>query len=247
MEVVGDGMIARAFRNSRAAPDDVVVFAAGVSRSDATAAAEFRREADSLHEVTAKARAGRRRLLYFSTASAHLYGRGGGMPRSEEDPVRPATAYGRHKAGMEKAIRASGVDHLILRVTEVVGPHQRRHQLVPALAGQVGAGVVTVYRGARRDLVDVADLVTITAELLSSGLRRATVNVASGHPVSAEGIVDHLITLSGRTVTKTYVETPGDDHDVSTELMARHAPSVSRIGFSPAYYRRVIDRYYRGP
>ncbi|MDX3103788.1 NAD-dependent epimerase/dehydratase family protein [Nonomuraea angiospora] len=245
MEVVGDGMIARAFVNSRMRMDDVVVFAAGVSRSTTTEAAEFHREADLLHKAISDARAARRRLLYFSTASAHLYGNGDGSPRSEEDPVRPTSAYGRHKAAMEERIRTSGVDHLILRVTEVVGPHQRRHQLLPALFSQVSDGVVTVYRGARRDLVDVADLVTIAAELLSGDLRHATVNIASGHPVTAEEIVSYLMTLSGRAVTKVYVDTPANDYNVSTKRMAQHAPSTARMGFSPTYYRNVIDRYYR--
>ncbi|MFF4615612.1 NAD-dependent epimerase/dehydratase family protein [Nonomuraea jabiensis] len=245
MEVVGDGMIARAFVNSRMGIDDVVVFAAGVSRSTATEATEFHREADLLHEVMGAARAGRRRLLYFSTASAHLYGNGDGSPRSEEDPVHPTTAYGRHKVAMENAIRTSGVDHLILRVTEVVGPHQRRHQLLPALVSQVDDGVVTVYRGARRDLIDVADLVTIAAELLRGGLHHATVNIASGHPVTAEEIVSHLVTMSGRAVTKVYVDIPANDYNVSTKRMTQHAPSTARMGFSPTYYRNVIDRYYR--
>jgi nucleoside-diphosphate-sugar epimerase len=244
MEVVGDGMIARAFVNSRMTMD-VVVFAAGVSRSTATEAAEFDREADLLNAAIRNARAGRRRLLYFSTASAHLYGNGDGSPRSEEDPVHPTTAYGRHKVEMEKVIRTSGVDHLILRVTEVVGPHQRRHQLLPALFSQVSEGVVTVYRGARRDLVDVADLVTIAADLLSGDLHHATVNIASGHPVTAEEIVSYLMTLSGRAVTKVYVDIPANDYNVSTKRMAQHAPSAARMGFSPTYYRSVIDRYYR--
>jgi nucleoside-diphosphate-sugar epimerase len=243
MEVVGDGMIARAFVNSQPVPDDVVVFAAGVSRSTTTEATEFRREADLLHQVIGRAR--RRRLLYFSTASAHLYGNGGGSPCSEEDPVRPTTAYGRHKVEMEKVIRASGVDHLILRVTEVVGPHQRRHQLLPALFSQVKDGAVTVYRGARRDLVDVADLVSIAAEPLPGDLLHATVNVASGHPVTAEEIISYLTELSGRAVTKVYVDIPANDYNVSTKRMAQHAPSTARMGFSPTYYRRVIDRYYR--
>jgi NDP-hexose 4-ketoreductase len=245
MEVIGGGMIARAFVNSQIETDDVVLFAAGVSRSTATEAAEFQREADLLHEVIGDARAGRRRLIYFSTASAHLYGNGDGSPRSEEGPVHPTTAYGRHKVGMEKAIRASGVDHLILRVTEVVGPHQRRHQLLPALFCQVAEGMVTVYRGVRRDLIDVADLVAITGELLSSDLHRATVNIASGHPVTAEEIVAHLIALSGRPVTTVYVDVPANDYNVSTKLMTQKAPSTARMGFSPTYYRRVIDRYYR--
>ncbi|MEV0315494.1 NAD-dependent epimerase/dehydratase family protein [Nonomuraea fuscirosea] len=244
MEVVGDGMIARAFVNSGMRMD-VVVFAAGVSRSTTTEATEFAREADLLNEVIGDARAARRRLLYFSTASAHLYGNGDGSPRSEEDPVSPTTAYGRHKVAMEDMIRASGVDHLILRVTEVVGPHQRRHQLLPALFSQVNEGEVTVYRGARRDLIDVADLVTIAAELLCGGLRHATVNIASGHPVTADEIVSHLLEISGRAATKVYVDIPANDYNVSTKRMARHAPSSARMGFSPTYYRNVIDRYYR--
>lgn len=237
-------MIARAFLDASLEAGGVVIFASGVSRSTATEPAEFRRESVLLGEVMAHASTGRRLLVYFSTASAHLYGHGDGSPRTEEDPVAPTTAYGRHKVRMEEAIRVSGVDHLILRVTEVVGPRQRPHQLLPALAAQVAAGEVTVYRGVRRDLVDVVDLVAVTGELVSGGLRRATVNIASGHPVTAEDIVSRLVTLSGRTVTKIYVDTPPDTCNVSIRKMAHNVRPATLKRFSPTYCREVIDCYY---
>jgi NDP-hexose 4-ketoreductase len=193
--------------------------------------------------------------VYFSTASPHLYGwRGSGC--AEDSPIYPCTAYGRHKAAMEAVIRQSRADYLILRLSEVVGPHQRSYQLLPALAAQVATGEVTVYRGARRDLIDVADVVTVTAELLGAGhggpaamaggpvMAGGTVNIASGHSAAAEEIIDHLILRAGRTVAKTYVDASADRCLVCTDVMIRRAPVASRLGFSPTYYQAVIDRYY---
>jgi nucleoside-diphosphate-sugar epimerase len=245
MRIVGGGLLARGFERFRDDFPDVLLYASGVSRSTGACHREFERETDLLSSALHKCRATGRRIVYFSTASTHLYGLS--EPLCEEDgPIEPCTSYGRHKAAMEMVIRMSGVDHLILRLSEVVGHGQRRHQLLPSLAGQIADGTVTVYRGAWRDLIDVDDVASIAAELLMSGLSRETVNVASGHSVSAEDIVDHLVRLSARDVTRRYVDMPADRCRVSTEKLSRCLPPGSVERFSPAYYRSVIEKYH-GP
>jgi nucleoside-diphosphate-sugar epimerase len=243
MQIVGGGMIAQAFARAADQMPGVLLFASGLSRSSQSVDSEMQREASLLYEMLRKTRADGRRIVYFSTASPHLYGtRRAACP--EDGPIYPCTAYGRHKAAMEAVIRASGADYLILRLSEVVGPQQRSHQLLPALARQVASGVVTVYRGAERDLIDVADVVKTSMELFARSGRAGIVNIASGHPVPAEKIIDHLIGLSGRQVVKTYVEAAADCCLVSTARLLLRAPVASRLGFSPVYYQAVIDRYY---
>lgn len=236
-------MIAQAFARAADQVPDALLFASGVSRSSLSVESEMQREASLLYEMLHKARADGRRIVYFSTASPHLYGtRRSACP--EDGPIYPCTAYGRHKAAMEAVIRASGVGYLILRLSEVVGPQQRPHQLLPALARQVASGVVTVYRGAQRDLIDVADVVTISMELLAGSGRARIVNIASGYPASAEEIIDHLVMRLGGQVVKTYVEATADCCLVSAARMLQCAPVAARLGFSPVYYQAVINRYY---
>jgi nucleoside-diphosphate-sugar epimerase len=242
MQIIGDGLIARAFGRFRDDFPDVLLYASGVSRSTEACESEFQREADLLYRTLNRCRADGRRIVYFSTASAHLYGRNPGLGE-EDGPINPCSAYGRHKAAMEMVIRMSSVDHLILRLSEVVGPGQSSHQLLPSLVEQVKAGVVTVYRGARRDLIDVDDVALVAVSLLKAGLNEETVNVASRHSVAAEEIVDHLARLSGRQVTRKYLDVPADHYRISTAKAARSAPVPERL-FCPTYYRQVIDKYY---
>jgi nucleoside-diphosphate-sugar epimerase len=244
MQIVGSGLIARGFERFRDDFPDALLYASGVSRSTGAGQPEFQREADLLYAALRKCRADGRRIVYFSTASVHLYGRSESL--GEEDrPIEPCTAYGRHKAAMEMVIRMSGADHLILRLSEVVGAGQRGHQLLPSLAGQVAEGRVTVYRGAWRDIIDVDDVASIAAELLAAGITRETLNVASGHSVSAEDIVDHLARLSARAIERDYVDTPADRCRISTAKLSRSLPAGSVDRFSPTYYRSVIEKYYR--
>ncbi len=243
MRIVGGGLLARGFERFRDDFPDVLLYASGVSRSTGACHQDFERETDLLDSTLHTCRANGQRIVYFSTASTHLYGWTGHLGE-EDGPIEPCTSYGRHKAAMEMVIRMSGADHLILRLSEVVGPGQRRHQLLPSLVSQIADGMVTVYRGACRDLIDVDDVASIAAELLASGLNRETVNVASGHSVSAEEIVDHLVRRSARNVLRKYVDMPADRCRVSTEKLSRCLPTGSMERFSPTYYRSVIEKYY---
>ncbi|KPI16454.1 NAD-dependent epimerase/dehydratase [Actinobacteria bacterium OK074] len=189
MRIIGDGFLGR---NLATAFGDrfpeVTALASGVSSTSTTTSAEYDREAQLLYGVLEECLRERRRLLFFSTASFAMYGFPEGAA-AESDPVRPPNVYGRHKLALESVVRASGVDHLILRLSHVVGLHQRPHQLLPTLVRHVLAGEVTVHQGAHRDLLDVRDLLHAVGELLAHGVSREVLNVASGHPQPVESVV----------------------------------------------------------
>lgn len=242
MEIIGSGFIARALRPIVRRHSRAVVFAAGVSRTDTTSAVEFGREADLLYETIHRCRADEGTLVYLSTASAAMY-RGTEDSGREDGPVFPRTPYGRHKLAMEAVLTASGCAPLILRLAHLVGPDQPSHQLVPALLAQIRTGVVTVYRGASRDLIDVADAVSIIDLLLTDGVRDEVVNVGSGVAVPIGDVVDHLEKRLGATPEHRVVGADGNDHRLSTEKLYRLVPAARQVGFGPQYYRRVLDRY----
>ncbi|MFF2143594.1 NAD-dependent epimerase/dehydratase family protein [Kitasatospora sp. NPDC058190] len=240
MEIIGRGFIARNLEPLATSHPDALILAAGVSSTAGTSVVEFRREAELLESALAKAIVDGRRLVFFSTASSGVYGALGCGGR-EDEPVVPSTPYAAHKLRLEETVRRSGADHLILRLSHLVGEHQRGHQLIPALVAQIRAGVVQVRSGASRDLLDVADMVRILDVLLAAGVSRQVVNVASGHPVPIEAILDHLELALGLRATREVTEsTPGNGY-VSTERLSRLLPDISELGFGPDYYRRVID------
>lgn len=245
MEIVGGGFLAGSLRPiAHRHPDTVVVLAAGVSWASGVSDADFAREADLLESVAQRCAAEGRRLLFFSTAATGMYGRVQG-PAREDAPATPCTPYGKHKFSLEQRLRSSGADHLILRLSHLVGPGQPDHQLVPSLIGQMRRGTVTVQRSATRDLIDVDDVIRVIDRLLAQGISERTVNVASGESVPVDRIVDHLQSRLGLEVRREYTE-GGAHHTVSIDRLQSLVPEVGAMEFPPDYYRRVLDRFTTG-
>ncbi|MFG2296195.1 NAD-dependent epimerase/dehydratase family protein [Streptomyces sp. NPDC048603] len=241
MDIVGNGFLARNLRPLAQSHPDTVALAAGVSWASGTSDADFAREAALVRDTARRCRADGRRLLFFSTAATGMYGLAEG-PGREDTPVTPCTPYGAHKVLLEERLRDSGADHLILRLGHLVGPDQPDHQLLPTLVRQLRRGVVSIHRGAARDLIDVADVVTVVDRLLALGLRTETVNVASGHAVPVEEIVDHLRLRLGLEARYEYQDA-GGRHTISIEKLRTLVPQVEAMGFGPAYYRRILDDF----
>jgi nucleoside-diphosphate-sugar epimerase len=241
MEIVGNGFLANRLRPIADRHPDTVVLAAGVSWASGTSAADFAREAALLAEVAGRCRRAGRRLLFFSTAATGMYGAVRG-PGREDSPITPCTPYGAHKLALEQQLRASGADHLILRLGHLVGPDQPAHQLLPALVRQMRGGTVQVHRGAARDLIDADDVVRIVDALLHLDLRGETVNVASGEAVPVDRIVDHLEQSLRLPVRREYRDT-GHHHVIAVDKLRALVPEVALMGFDGTYYRRVLDRF----
>ncbi len=241
MDIIGRGFLARNLAPIANRHPDVVVAAAGVSAPRSTAKDAFGREFALLDELVARCARTGEKLVFFSTASTGIYSRPG-QPGSEEATVVPATPYGRHKHALEQVLAGSDIDYLTLRLGHVVGPDQPPHQLLPALAAQVRSGAVRLVPGARRDLIDVADVITIIDWLLAAGTSRTTVNVASGTAVPIEHIVEHIQRRLGLEAVWHYQE-PAVTQAICTRKLRSLVPGVERMGFGPDYYRGVIDKY----
>jgi NDP-hexose 4-ketoreductase len=241
---MGNGFIARSLASVADRHPDTVAFAVGVSSAGASSVGGFAREAALLAASAENCRAEGRRLLFFSTCSAGMYDRAQG-PGREDQPTVPANPYGAHKLALENLLRDSGSDYLVLRLGHLVGPGQPAHQLLPTLTRMVRSGLISVHRGADRDLIDVADVVRIIDLLLARDVRGETVNVASGTSVPVEAIVDQVERRLGVTAERVYLD-GGSRHLVSTDKLKVLAPETAAFGFGPDYYRTVVDAFVSG-
>jgi NDP-hexose 4-ketoreductase len=239
MRTIGSGFLARNLVGPLARHDGVTLYAAGPSGG--SAADGFARDADRLYATIADCHDDGSRLVYLSTSSVGLYGRPGPLLR-EDGPVFPCSPYGWHKLAMEAVVRASGLDHLILRLAYPVGPDQPMHQVVPTLAAQVRAGEVTVWHGARRDLIDVAHVAYLVDALLAGNVSNVSVNIASGTAVPVGEIVTHLAERLGVQPATRVVSVP-EEGDICVDLLHALVPEAAGLGFGPGYYRDVLDRY----
>lgn len=155
------------------------------------------------HVLDALRRAGTRCRVLIP-GSATIYGPGA-TPRTEDDPVAPASPYAVSKFAQEqlglRALTEDGLDVLLTRSFNHTGPRQGLGFFAPDMARQIAAierGADPVIKvgnlDAERDLTDVRDTVRAYALLMQHGAPGTVYNVASGvaRPmrVVLEGLVD---------------------------------------------------------
>ena len=128
---------------------------------------------------------------------------------TEDDPQQPTTPYSGSKIAAEQLVRMfaqkSNTDAVIARAFNHTGPGQEGTYAVGAFSGQI----VAIERGqsekridvgnlsARRDFLDVRDVVTAYRILLDSGAQGQAYNVCSGNPVSMRSVLDKLLEIAG--------------------------------------------------
>lgn len=160
----------------------------------------------AIHALTACAELGDP-VRFLHVSSSHVYGEGGDGPLTEDSPVRPTSVYGAAKAASERALLtlgpAAGVEVVVARAFNHIGPGQQVGFVVPSLARQV----IDIERGAqepiiragnvdvRRDFTDVRDVVRAYRLAAVDGTDGEVYNIASGRAVSVREVLDALLRL----------------------------------------------------
>jgi GDP-4-dehydro-6-deoxy-D-mannose reductase len=148
----------------------------------------------------------RARLLIVS--SAHVYGmKARPAPIREDDPLNPDTFYSIAKMAADRIsllyAEKFGLDIMVARPSNHIGPGQSPQFAIPAFARQIKA----INRGApplirvgnldnRRDLTDVRDVARAYRFLLERGRPGRPYNIATGHDVRMGDILDRLCVLA---------------------------------------------------
>jgi GDP-4-dehydro-6-deoxy-D-mannose reductase len=147
------------------------------------------------------------RILFVSSAEVY------GPQPQENNPIdetrapNPANPYAASKAAAEALVlaetRSFHVDAVITRAFNHIGPGQNQRFVVPALAAQlaaIAAGRESVlYTGnldARRDFLDVRDVVDAYVALARGGQSGEIYNVCSGTAVSIREVLGELIRIA---------------------------------------------------
>ncbi len=156
---------------------------------------------------SAGARGGRSPRFVFAS-SAHVYGVAQGAPLRELLPTRPVDPYGASKAAAESVVfgfaRGYGIDAVVYRGFNQIGPRQDERFAVPSFAHQLariaegGERVMLVGNlEARRDFLDVRDAVQAVILLAERGESGEVYNVCSGDAVTIGEVLRRLISIAG--------------------------------------------------
>jgi len=138
--------------------------------------------------------------------SAHI----DGVPTPETARCAPESAYGASKLAQTKEALAfgeqSGTRVLVARIFNPIGPGMPRYLALGEFARQIAAlpphggmlqtGSLTVSR----DFIDVEDVASALHRLATHPLACGVVNICSGKPTRLDGLVELLITVSGKPV-----------------------------------------------
>lgn len=144
--------------------------------------------------------------------SGEEYGPPDEIPITEGHPLRPANPYSASKvAGFHlcrQYAKAHGLRIVYLRPFNHIGPRQSLGFAVPDFASQIaaieaGRQEPVMYVGnleARRDLLDVRDMVRAYALAAEKGEPGEVYNIASGRPLAIQEVLDGLLKLSNRSI-----------------------------------------------
>lgn len=148
-----------------------------------------------------------------SVSSGAVYDPNQPMPLSETSRLNEQTSpYAQSKINMEKAMldyRRQGLDVVIARPFNHVGPGQKGGFLIPDLAkGLKTEKVLTVGNlTTERDYTDVRDVAKAYVLLATQpNLKHGIYNVCSGHSTSGQKILELLKTALGKEKTEVVVD-----------------------------------------
>ena len=164
--IFGSGLLAFAFGPKFANSATSCVYAAGVSNSNCSDQREFDREQDRLMVAMGQHRSAEL-FLYFGTCSAN-------------GPLGSASPYVQHKIKMEKIVEEHP-RYLILRLPQTAGKTENPHTLLNYIFARIiRSERFQVWKNARRNIIDVDDVVRIAIGLaLEEGVRRESINAAN--------------------------------------------------------------------
>jgi len=174
---------------------DVVVHLAGLVTAP-NDAAYFAANVDGTRAVALAAQAEGARLVHISSLAA-----AGPDPasaaRSESDPPRPITTYGRSKLESERVLKAlPDLRWIALRPGVVYGPGDRA--LLPLFRMAVSGYVPLVGRlDAAYGFVHIADCVRAIAAAADSQVNREAIFVAHPHPAAVRELVEGIRDAAG--------------------------------------------------
>ncbi len=154
------------------------------------------------------------RIIFASSSQVYQPGKENGLLK-ESRATNPESLYGVSKKTAEDLIRLSGLDHLILRLSNVYGPGCRPNynSVIATFCDRTVKGLPLIIDGngkQGRDFIFIADVVQAMV-LAASGKqpkKRAVYNISSGRVSSLRQVIGN-IKRAGENVNVEYQKTDG--------------------------------------
>jgi NDP-hexose 4-ketoreductase len=223
------------------APDAVVNCAGAITGAPETLAAA---NVTGVYTLTKAMLLTRRRPRLVHLGSAAEYGRAEpGVPVTEQVTARPGAIYGVTKLAGTRLVElaaAAGLDAVVLRIFNPVGPGAQPASLPGRLAGELrqasrhGTDVRLGSLDGVRDFVDVRDVADAAfAAATAAALPHAVLNIGSGRGVPVAAMVKQFLAISGCTaVVHEDAQGPARSPDITWQ-QADISRAVADLGWMP--------------
>ena len=227
--IIGKGMVAGALKNLSGWDNDIL-FSSGVSNSGELDEKKYQREIDlvktNLEKLIPSAT-----FVYFSTISIF-------------DLLKKENPYILHKLKIESIIKSSDVNHMILRLPNLVGFSSNPNTLTNYFADSIRINrTISLNRIAIRHLIDITDLSSIIKDIKNNfDKSRMTVNVETDRPLTAY----QILTLIEEVMQKKANIHPADV--VSNLVVKQDNSDISSINYiwktAESYHKNLLRKYY---
>ncbi|MES2567373.1 MAG: NAD-dependent epimerase/dehydratase family protein [Bacteroidota bacterium] len=227
MITVGNGMLAKAFRN-RKMKADVILFASGVSNSLENEISEFERERLLLKDVLSTLE--NKTIVYFSTCSIY------------DDSVNN-NAYVKHKLLMENLIKKSGNNYLICRVSNVVGGNGNQNTIFNFFMNKIrDQEIFEVWKNAERNLIDIDDVVFIVSKIIEKGIINRVLNIANRKNYQITDIIEKMETFTGKIAIHKLLD-KGCPLNIDVSYLEGNIKEYVAL-FDVNYLNKLLNKYY---
>ncbi len=197
---------------------------------------------EALKEIERKYRAllnvlkegGLKRFIYFSSGGT-IYG-DSEKAIAEDAPINPISLYAQSKARVEKVIRESGVDYLILRLSNPFGGYQLTNKgqgVIPILINKALHDEVFemwISGDSVRDYFYIDDLAKVIDGLIEHDISCETINVGSGVGTSLQEVIHGVEEAVGKTIR---IERKNSDVHMVQSIILDTGKLFRLIGYVP--------------
>ena len=177
--IVGNGFIAKKILKikKKLIKSKVVLYAAGVSDSKIIDKKELITEFSRIRSYLKKFD-NKKKFIYISSFIVF-------------DPSRNKSLYTKNKIKIEKFIKKKNINHLIIRLPEIIGKSKNKKTLINFIFHKIKEGKkFELWKNSLRNIVDIDDAVKIIEKIIiNNSIKKKTINLISKHFYSAENIV----------------------------------------------------------
>jgi len=228
--IVGNGLIANAFKRHINDLQECLIFASGVSNSQSCNNKEYEREVEMIRSCIQHNKV----FVYFSTCSIF-------------DHSLQQTDYIIHKKNMENLIEKLFSKYLIVRLPIVIGNSNNPNTLFNYLSNRILKNeIIELYSEATRYIIDIEDVSYWILNLLKQKVHNIKINVGYPQKVSIIEIIaafEELYNKKANINLRKFGNSYNVDFSVFLDFVAQQNKTF--FDFTQSYLKKTTIKYYR--